>query len=64
MENGRLVQCAELCVLRIQGKSVAEIHTELVRLHGGHALSVSMVRCWYRKFQQGEADFSVKKTGG
>lgn len=64
MEDGKLVQRAEIRVLRIQGKSVPEIHAELLRLHGGNALSLSTVRRWYRKFQQGVVDFSVKKTGG
>ncbi len=64
MENGKLIQCAEVRVLRIQGKTVAQIHSELVRLHRGNALSVSTVRRWYRKFQQGVVDFSVKKPGG
>ncbi len=59
MEDGKLIQYAEICVLRIQGKSVVEIHAELVCLHGGHALSISTVRHWFRKFQQGVTDFSV-----
>ena len=64
MEHGRVIQHAEIRMLRIQGKSVVEIHAELVQIHGGHALSISTVRRWYHKFQQGVADFSVKKTGG
>ncbi len=63
MQHGKLIQHAEVRVLRIQGKTVAQIHAELVRLHGGHALSVSTVHRWFRKFQQGVVDFSVKKTG-
>ncbi len=64
MEHGKLIQQEEICVLRIQGKSIAQIHAELVRLHGGHTLSLSTVRQWFCKFQQGVADFSMKKTSG
>ena len=64
MDHSKLTQHAKICLLRIQGKSVAEAHQELLRLHPGHALSLSTMRCWFRKFDCGIHDFSIKKTGG
>ncbi len=64
MEHTKLTQRAEVRVLRIQGKSIAEIHRELLQMHGGNALSVSMVRCWYHKFDAGEHDITMRHTGG
>ncbi len=64
MEDSKLTQRAEIRIFRIQGKTVAQAHRELLQLHGQNALSLSMVRRWYRKFAGGLRDFSVKKTGG
>ncbi len=64
MEHSKVMQRAEVRIFRIQGKTVAEAHSELLRLHGGHALSVSTVRRWFKKFAAGVRDISVKKTGG
>ncbi len=63
MDNSKLVQRAEVRIFRIQGKTVAEAHAELVCLHGGHALSLSTVHRWFLKFAAGLHDISVKKTG-
>ncbi len=44
MEQEKTTQHAEIQLLRMQGKTVAEIHRELVHIHGGVALSLSTVR--------------------
>ncbi len=64
MDHSKLIQRAEIRVLHIQGKSITAIHQELLQLHGGHALSLSTIRRWFRKFAAGVRDFSVKRTGG
>ncbi len=64
MDNSKLVQRAEVRIFRIQGKTVAEAHAELLRLHGGAALSLSTMHHWFLKFAAGLRDISVKKTGG
>ncbi len=64
MEHSKLMQRAELRLMRIQGKTVAEAHAELVRDHAGNALSLSTARRWFKKFTAGIRDISVKKTGG
>ncbi len=63
MEHSKIMQWAKVRIFRIQGKTVAKAHSELLRLHGGHTLSVSMVRRWFKKFAAGLPDISVKKTG-
>ncbi len=64
MEHTKLTQRAEVRVLRIQGKSIAEIHRELVQMQGGNALSISTVRRWYHKFDAGDHDITMRRTGG
>ncbi len=64
MEHSKLTQHAEVRVHHIQGKSIAEIHRELLPVHSQSALSVSTIQCWYHKFEAGSHDISQKRTGG
>ncbi len=58
MEHTNLTQWAEIHILHIQGKSSAEIHRELLQIHG------QRVRCWYHKFEAGDHDITRRRTGG
>ena len=64
MEHTKLTQRAEVRLLCIQGKSIAEIHRELLQIHGRHSLSISTVHRWYHKFNAGDHDITQKCIGG